>query len=118
MYRWSAMGSSVRVCMCGGPRTSLGSQILVRAGLELAAAVLGAERVGAPVVAQAKGLCAVDLHPADRIGDSAARGEVEERQEHGQRDDVQRQLVVDLDRAEDVVVRRPRRGDQADGGEQ
>src|SRR3954471_8977313 len=45
MYRWSAMGFSVRVGVCGGPGPSLGSQILVRVGLELAAAVLGAERV-------------------------------------------------------------------------
>ena len=70
-------------------------------------AMLGAEVDGLAIALEGESLVAVDLHPTDRVRDAAAHGQSEERDEDERRDQVEEELVVDLDRPEDVVAGGP-----------
>ena len=100
----------------GGFGLSLGVPVGVRR--ELVAALLGAEEVGAAGVLDPERLRTVHLHPADRVGRAAARGQPEEGGEDRHAEQVEDQLVVELDRAEDVRARRMGVRDQADEAEE
>src|SRR3954463_15356998 len=78
--------------------------------LERMQAMLGAEVEGLAGEFLAHGLRAVDLHAADRIADAAPHGQREKRREHSQPEDVEEELVIDLDAAEDVAAARPGAG--------
>ena len=79
--------------------------------------MLGAEEVRVAVVLEAPRRGPVDAHAAHRVGCAAAHREPDERDEDERREDVQDELVVELDRAEDVAGRRPRFGDEAQRAE-
>jgi uncharacterized membrane protein YfcA len=70
--------------------------------------VLGAEEVRAPGVLEAQCRVAIDAHSAHGIDRAAVEREAEQRDEDDRGHDVERELVVDLDRPKDVVGGRPR----------
>src|SRR5436190_18428106 len=75
---------------------------------EVIVATARAEVVGFLAELPLEGFRAIDLHPAHRIRDAAAGCEPEHGREDQQAEHVERELVVHLDRAEDVAPARPR----------
>jgi hypothetical protein len=81
-----------------------GVGVLLGLELEGMEAVLGAEVEGLAPELLRDGLGAVDLHRAHGVGGAAALGEPEQRGEDEEAEQVEEELVVDLDGAEDVVA--------------
>ena len=65
-----------------------------------------------------EGLRSIDLHGADGICCTASHSQIEECREDRQADHVERELVVQLYRAEDLAARGARRGDEGESAEE
>src|ERR1700730_3958966 len=78
------------------------TQICLGGGFEGGQVRVGAEVVGLTAELLGDGLGAVDLHAAHRVARAAAGGEPEQPGEDESAKDVERELVVDVNGAEDV----------------